>query len=107
MSHFWEAFLSGFFSVSMTMIPVTCWGSWPAPLDNQRIVTCGDVSFKSQLNHLWNRMTYAVAVVVEVQDLKGNGGLGTLAGLKLGAGSESCVSELREQIKSACQSHVM
>jgi hypothetical protein len=39
--------------------------------------------------------TYAVAVVVEVQDLKGNCGLGTLASLKLGAGSEGCVSELR------------
>jgi hypothetical protein len=40
-------------------------------------------------------MTYAVAVVVEVQDLKGNGWLGTLAGLELGAGSEGRVSELR------------
>jgi hypothetical protein len=95
MSHFWEDFLSGFFSVSMIMIPVTCWGSWPLPLDNQRMVTWDDVSFKSWLNEVRNRRTYAVAVVVEVQDLKGNSGLGTLASLKLGAGSEGCVSELR------------
>lgn len=37
MSHFWEAFLSEFLTVSMTMIPVTCWGVWA---DFQRMVTC-------------------------------------------------------------------
>jgi hypothetical protein len=52
MSHFWEAFLSGFFSVSMTMIPVTCWGSWPVPLDTQRMVTWRYVSSKSLLYQL-------------------------------------------------------
>lgn len=59
------------------------------------MVTWDDVSFKSWLNEVRNRRTYAVAVVVEVQDLKGNSGLGTLASLKFGAGSEGCVSELR------------
>lgn len=59
------------------------------------MVTWDDVSFKSWLNEVRNRRTYAVAVVVEVQDLKGNSGLSTLASFKLGAGSEGCVSELR------------
>lgn len=35
------------------------------------------------------RKTYAIAVVVEIQDLEGNGGLRTLASLKVGAGIES------------------
>lgn len=95
MSHFWEDFLSGFFSVSMMMMPVTCWGSWPSPLESQRMVTWGDVSFKSWLHVLQDWTTYAVAVVVEVQDLKGNSRLRALASLKLGAGTEGCISELR------------
>jgi hypothetical protein len=52
MSHFWEDFLSGFFSVSMIMIPVTCWGSWPSPLESQRMVTWNDVSFNCWLTKL-------------------------------------------------------
>jgi hypothetical protein len=46
MSHFWEDFLSVFFSVSKIMIPVTCWGSWPLPLESQRMVTWDDVNFQ-------------------------------------------------------------
>jgi hypothetical protein len=29
MSHFWEALESVFLTASMTMMPVTSWGSWP------------------------------------------------------------------------------
>ena len=59
------------------------------------MVTWDDVSFKSWLNEVRNRRTYAVAVVVGVQDLEGNGRLSTLGSLKLGAATESCGSELR------------
>jgi hypothetical protein len=50
---------------------------------------------KSWLSGMRKWTAYAVAVVVEVQDLEWNSRLGTLAGLKLGAGTEGCVSELR------------
>ena len=53
------------------------------------MVTWDDVSFKSWLNEVRNRRTYAVAVVVEIQDLEGNSGLRTLASLEVGAGIES------------------
>jgi len=46
----------------------------------------------------WKGPAYAVAVVVEVQDLEWNSWLSALAGQELGAGSKGCVSELHSKL---------
>jgi hypothetical protein len=99
MSHFWEALESVFLTASMTMMPVTSWGSWPGPSERQRMVTCNCVQSDVSRSNGVESKAYGVAVVPEIQDLEGNGRLRTLASLERCAGVEDCRAELQ-----GCQS---
>jgi len=61
------------------------------------MVTWIDVSFQVVFRCLQDWMTYAVAVVVSVQDLEWNKRLRALAGQELGAVGKGCVSELQAE----------